>query len=200
MRDVVLGTTPSFSQCMYRRAALEQIGGFRPEAGVAADHDLNIRLLARGGVGFCYGEIVMSYRLHPAQQTRAATKLYTKHMEVIAAHLGPSGAFRDDELLRASRRHWNRYFGRFMLSEAVKELRSLQFRRASVAIYGFYQSLPHSVPATIAFVVRRALGRFPKRHDRFQSSSAERTSTDAPTPIRAGRPYAIRPRANQQGP
>ena len=34
-RDVALGTTPSISQCMYRRQALQRIGGFRTHVGFA---------------------------------------------------------------------------------------------------------------------------------------------------------------------
>ena len=34
-RDVALGTTPSISQCMYRREALQRIGGFRTHVGFA---------------------------------------------------------------------------------------------------------------------------------------------------------------------
>jgi glycosyltransferase involved in cell wall biosynthesis len=126
-RDVVLGTTPSFSQCMYRRSALERIGGFHPQAGSSADHDLNIRLLAEG-TGLCHGEFVMSYRLHSGQQTKSPSRLYWSHMAVLDRHLGAGGVTEDSTLLEGARRHWKGYYGQYMLSEAGGMLLARRFR------------------------------------------------------------------------
>lgn len=105
-RDVALGLTPSFSQCMYRRSALERIGGFRPSATVAADHDLNLRLLGYEQRGFVHGKTVMKYRLHEGQQTKSPARLYRAHMDALDKLLGPNGALADDALHQQALRHW----------------------------------------------------------------------------------------------
>lgn len=121
-RDVALGTTPSFSQCMYRVSALNQIRGFRDKVGSAADHDLNIRLLGREERGSCHGETVMSYRVHTGQQSYSPARLYQAQMAVIEEHLGPGGVMDDPTLLRAVRRHWARYFGQFLPLEFMRSV------------------------------------------------------------------------------
>lgn len=155
--DVARGFTPSFSQCMYRRAALERIGGFRPEAGAGADHDLNLRLLADRPAGYCHGEIVMSYRLHQGQQTRSPSRLYRKHIAILREHLGPAGDLRDPDLLRQVERHWRIYYGQFMPSEVVRMLRAGKWGRAWHALATFLGCLPHSAIGAARFL-RKKLG------------------------------------------
>jgi hypothetical protein len=53
---------------MYRREALETVGGFDPRAGGSADYDLNIRIARRWPVR-CHGKLVLDYREHPDSQS-----------------------------------------------------------------------------------------------------------------------------------
>lgn len=157
-RDVALGTTPSFSQCLYRRAALERIGGFRPEAGMAADHDLNIRLLGKAGQGFIHGGLVMKYRLHEGQQTKSPAKLFGVHMQALEGLLGPGGELEDYALLREAKAYWQRYYGKFLPSETARMLRQAEFGRAWKAGSLFASFAHRSLPSAIGFWAAR-LGR-----------------------------------------
>lgn len=155
VRDVVLGTTPSFSQCLYRRVDLERIGGFDATAGSCADHDLNLRLLGAKGTGICHGEMVMSYRQHLGQQTKSPTRLYLKHLEVLTRHLGPGGMLADRDLLRTAKRHWQTYYGQFMLPEVVRMLHKGQFAGALHALASFSSALPWSGLGFLHFLRRK---------------------------------------------
>ena len=157
-RDVVLGTTPSFSQCMYRQSALRDVGGFRDEAGSAADHDLNLRLLGYENRGFCHGLTVMSYRLHAGQQSYSPARLYEALMRVLEEHLGSGGALEDAGLLRAARRHWARYFGQFMPQEFVRAIRAGRRQDALRAARLYLRNSPETFVGTAQFVASRLAG------------------------------------------
>lgn len=153
--DVVLGTTPSFSQCMYRVSALNRIGGFRDSVGSAADHDLNIRLLGREARGFCHGETVMSYRVHTGQQSYSPARLYAAQMAVIEEHLGPGGIMDGPELLVAARQHWARYFGQFLPLEFVRAAFAGRSQDALRVARLYVRGAPQTVFGTADFVARR---------------------------------------------
>ena len=156
--DVATGFTPSFSQCLYRRAALERIGGFRPEAGPAADHDLHLRLLGGAEAGLCHGRTVMSYRLHGGQQTKSPSRLYRAQMAVIEEHLGPGGLLDDPALLARARRHWARYYGQFLPQEIVRATLGGELSRAWGAAGSYLSNAPHTMRGTASFWARRVRG------------------------------------------
>lgn len=149
--DVVMHTTPSFSQCMYRRSALDRIGGFRAEAKASADIDLNIRLLGWRDAGLCHGRTVMSYRLHPGQQTRSPSKLYRQHMTVLDDLLGVNGLLPDPDLLTRAHRYWARYYGQFIPMEMVRSALRRDWSRFSLSTRSFLGSLPHSALGAASF-------------------------------------------------
>lgn len=150
-RDVALGMTPSFSQCLYRRAALERIGGFRPSATVAADHDLNLRLLGREGRGFVHGEMVMKYRLHEGQQTKSPARLYRVHMDALAHLLGPGGELEDAALLEEALTYWQDYYGKFLPSEVARMVRLGKMDKAVSAAELFLRIGRRSVPSALRY-------------------------------------------------
>ena len=154
-RDVAMGFTPSFSQCLYRRAAIERIGGFRPAAGPAADHDLNLRLLGTREAGLCHGEPVMSYRLHGGQQTKSPSRLYAAQMAILEEHLGPGGAMEDAELLGRARRHWAAYYGQFLPQEIVRAAMRGEASRAWRAAASYVGNAPGTMYGTARFWRRR---------------------------------------------
>ncbi|MBN9669868.1 glycosyltransferase family 2 protein [Roseibium aggregatum] len=143
-RDVAMGFTPSFSQCMYRRSALQSIGGFQPEAGMGADHDLNLRLLGTAANGHCHGKVVMSYRQHQNQQTRSPAKLYNKHIAILREHLGPTGLMKDPEFLRQVERRWKTYYGQFIPSEVARMMLQRNLARMYFAFKTFLTMQPYA--------------------------------------------------------
>ena len=157
--DVVRHTTPSFSQCLYRRSALERVGGLRAEAGSAADIDLNMRLLGCEMGGLAHGRMVMSYRHHPGQQTRSPARLYAQTMRVFEHLLGPGGELENAALLAFARRYWSRYYGQFIPGEIVRALRAGDCGRAIEVLSTFAGGFPHSLAGAGSFAVRKLAGR-----------------------------------------
>lgn len=153
--DVAMNTTPSFSQCMYRKSALDRIGGFRPEALNCADHDLNIRLLGDRVTGFCHGEMVMSYRRHQKQQTRSPSKLYTNHVKVLNRHFGPRGFLEDANYLARILKRWKIYYGQAMPGELVRLLGQLEIAEFVRCFGVFLRTQPYSGLGTLRYASRR---------------------------------------------
>ncbi|WP_281927482.1 glycosyltransferase family 2 protein [Roseibium album] len=149
--DVANGFTPSFSQCMYRRDALSAIGGFRPEAGMGADHDLNLRLLGSSRLGHCHGKVVMSYRQHQNQQTRSPAKLYNKHISILREHLGPTGFMAEPEFLSKVEKRWKTYYGQFIPSEVARMMLQRKFGRMSYALQTFVRMQPYASVGAIKY-------------------------------------------------
>ena len=56
---------------MYRRAVLDTVGMFDPEAGGSADYELNIRIARRFPIG-CHHEVILEYRQHAANMSADA--------------------------------------------------------------------------------------------------------------------------------
>jgi glycosyltransferase involved in cell wall biosynthesis len=54
---------------LYRRAALDGVGGFDPAAGGSADFDVNIRIARRQAIA-CHHHVILEYRQHEANMTR----------------------------------------------------------------------------------------------------------------------------------
>ena len=158
-RDVALGMTPSFSQCLYRRTALERIGGFRPSATVAADHDLNLRLLGREGRGFVHGELVMKYRLHEGQQTKSPARLYRVHMDALRHLLGTGGELEDAALLEQALAYWQDYYGKFLPSEMARMLLLGKMDKAASAAGLFVRIGRRSVPSALRYWTGRVRAR-----------------------------------------
>lgn len=156
--DVVMHTTPSFSQCMYRRASLDRIGGFRAEAKASADIDLNLRLLGWRQAGLCHGKVVMSYRYHPGQQTRSPSKLFRQHMIVLDDILGPQGLLPNAALLRTAHRYWGRYYGRFIPMEILRAASGRDWSKLRLAAGAFSQALPYSAFGTAAYLAEKLMG------------------------------------------
>ena len=159
-RDVAIDVTPSFSACMYRKSALDRIGGFRREARSSADIDLNLRLLGWQPSGYCHGAMVMSYRLHAGQQTKSPSKLYRQHMQVLGELLGPDGLLPDPELLRAADKHWRTYFGQFIPSEIARAGFRRDWKTMGNSAQTFLHCMPYSALGAKRFVMKKLRSRF----------------------------------------
>jgi glycosyltransferase involved in cell wall biosynthesis len=70
---------------MYRRAAVEAVGGFDRRAGGSADFDLNIRI-ARTWPVRCHGRTILEYREHPASQSQDVAYMLRSAMSVRLRH------------------------------------------------------------------------------------------------------------------
>src|SRR5262249_14937250 len=70
---------------LYRRAAIESVGGFRPKAGGSADLDLNLRI-ARLWPVHCHGEVILEYRDHNVSQSANAAEMLSSTIRVRRQH------------------------------------------------------------------------------------------------------------------
>ena len=158
--DVALGTTPSPSQCMYRTEAARAVGGFEERLRRAEDPDLNMRLLREpGATGYCHGEMVMDYRLHPGQATKRPTQLFRDHIAVLERIYGPESPHPDPRLMGRARRHWARYYGQFIPQEVLRGLMRGRLSDAAGALAIYARHAPHTLAGTTGYARRRLLDR-----------------------------------------
>lgn len=154
-RDIVLHTTPTFSQCMYRRTALDRIGGFRISVRRGADIDLNLRLLGWNAAGSCHGRMVVSYRLHPNQMTKSPTSLFKGHIDVLRNALGAGSVLENPRLLNEGIQYWAQYYGQFIPMEIARSLRHGNISHAADAVATFVRALPHSIIGALSHARRK---------------------------------------------
>lgn len=67
--ESLLFAIPAINARVFRRDVLMSAGGFRPEAGIAADRELLVRLLRAGVRGVCLDEVLYRYRSHAGSTT-----------------------------------------------------------------------------------------------------------------------------------
>ncbi|WP_371039444.1 glycosyltransferase family 2 protein [Rhodosalinus sp. FB01] len=146
--------TPSPSQCMYRRRALDLVGGFDVSLEHCEDIDLNIKMSKIGRI-VCHGESVARYRLHPEQATKRPSKVCKAHLFVLERHFGRFATSPDLKTLKSCERKWQRYYGQFIPSEIFRYVAGRRFRDASSAFSVFFSCLPQSFFGAVAFVKRR---------------------------------------------
>ena len=154
-RDIAMGLTPTFSQCLYRADALREIGGFDPGARAAADHDLNIRLLRHGRHGHVHGALVAAYRLHDAQQTRRPARLSRMHEAVLRRLLSADGPCADPALLHRAPAHWRGYYAPFIATSAAKAVMAGDARGAARAAAAWMSCGRRAVGPTLRFAWAR---------------------------------------------
>lgn len=145
---VALQVTPAPSQCMYRRAAFDAVGGYDPSLRLCEDSDINIRITAAGSI-LCHGSMVLDYRMHAGQSTKRPSRICRAHLRVIRSHLGPHGAFADATALNRCMAKWKRYYGRTIPAEIVRTALRRDFTGAWAAIQTFTACLPHSAVGAI---------------------------------------------------
>lgn len=110
LADLAMYVTPCPSQCLYRRTALEAVGGFNETLRPGDEIDLNMRLLDVGQVRSHPG-FVMEYRSHPNQGTKNVYRNSSEHLRALALNIGPQGKHPDPVLYRRARRKWQARYG-----------------------------------------------------------------------------------------
>jgi len=72
----------SGSSVVYRRSAVETVGGFNESLDAADDYELYLKLAYRYPV-YCHDEVVTEYRRHGSNTTRNAAVVLTSQLEVL---------------------------------------------------------------------------------------------------------------------
>ncbi|TCM78957.1 glycosyltransferase family 2 protein [Rhodovulum steppense] len=131
--ELAMRVTPSQSQCLYRKSALEAIGGYDEAIRYSQDIEANLRLIQVGGI-HSHDRVVMDYRRHQAQSTRKSGRIFPPwHIIVLEKHFGPAGLTPDPDLLRKAKARWYSKYGYRQHRVALGALRRGRFSEAIVA-------------------------------------------------------------------
>jgi glycosyltransferase involved in cell wall biosynthesis len=111
--DVILGVAPGPSQCMFRRSAIEQIGGFDTNLKLMEDWALYLELAKLGTIS-SIGRVVSDYRRHTNQASRAPSKMLKNVLSILKSQEDEYPLLNKDHALRfrLAREHWKVHFGK----------------------------------------------------------------------------------------
>jgi glycosyltransferase involved in cell wall biosynthesis len=118
--------TPAMA--MFRRAAVESVGGFAPGFDAAADYDLYLRL-SRSGPIHDHGRLVAAYRQHGRNMSGDATRMLIETEAVMQVNR-PQG---NERLLQAwhdGRMQWREFYGTRLVEEIRAHVHAEEWRLA----------------------------------------------------------------------
>ncbi len=109
---------------MFRRAAVEAVGGFRGWLWPTDDYDLYLRVSREAPI-HCHNQTVVEYRMH---QTNATSSSPARMLRAVLRVLDDQRSFVRgrptlERALESGRRHWGHVFGPGIAFEAVEQLR-----------------------------------------------------------------------------
>ena len=141
---------------MYRRAAVDGVGGFDPRAGGSADFDLNVRI-AREWPIHCHGLTVLDYREHEVSQSRDPAYMLRSAVAVRRRHRRfTHGAHEERAALEAGIGVVQSDYGERLLDRMAERARAGDWRAA-------LRCLPALVRYYPAGLGRRIVRRLPRR-------------------------------------
>lgn len=118
------------AMAMFRRAALEEIGGFNPEQEAAADYDLYLRV-ARSWPTFDHASVVAYYRQHASNMSADAGRMLRETLKVherqrvhVTGDPARLSAFKD------GRCRWQEFYGTRLVEEIRRHVGSREWRKA----------------------------------------------------------------------
>jgi glycosyltransferase involved in cell wall biosynthesis len=132
LQDLAMRVIPIPSQSMYKKAAVDRIGGYNERFRNSQDVDLNLRL-ARIGQIFSHGMKVVDYRRHAAQATSNRAQSCNAHAQVLESNFGKAAASPDPILLKKAKARLYSRFGRGQIRAALDALRRGHFADAGSA-------------------------------------------------------------------
>ena len=148
---------------MFRRDALERIGGFNPNVNAAADYEIYLHI-ARHRPVHDHGQIVAHYRKHEANMSGNATRMLRETLAVLASE---RPFLEGDEASLAAYeegwRNWQEYYGTELVTEIRAAVRDGRWLEAlgKAAVLGYYhpRGLWHHARRKSALVIGRSTGR-----------------------------------------
>lgn len=145
---------------MFRRRAVERVGGFRQEHFPTEDHDFYLRV-AREFPIHCHNQVVAEYRLHEDNACRIspARTLASVLRTVEAQRPWVRGNPELEGALERGRRHWEGIFGPHLSFEIMGSLKRGRFRQALRALRATLRHYPRGLLEYPAHRVKRLLGR-----------------------------------------
>src|SRR5688572_8042387 len=118
------------AMAMFRRRALDAVGGFDPKEHAAADYDLYLRM-ARRWAAFDHAAVVAYYRQHDANMSADASRMLRETLKV---HGRERSYVRGDPVrlsaFEEGRRRWQEFYGTRLVEEIRRHVRARQWRKA----------------------------------------------------------------------
>lgn len=130
--DLAIRVIPVPSQSMYRKSAIDKIGGYNERFRQSQDVDLNLRL-ARIGQIYSHGMKVVDYRQHPTQVTRNRARTCKAHADVLESNFGVASASPDSTLLKEAKAILYSRFGYGQVRAALGALKRGRILEAGAA-------------------------------------------------------------------
>jgi glycosyltransferase involved in cell wall biosynthesis len=130
----------SGSSVLFRRSALEEVGGFDANLALGDDYDLYLRLARRFPIR-CHGRVVTEYRRHAASLTKDPLATMRGELGALrgqrrSAHRGREASARRSGIRRARRTHGDALSGR--LPEQIQAGRWREAARTAAALLFLY--------------------------------------------------------------
>jgi cellulose synthase/poly-beta-1,6-N-acetylglucosamine synthase-like glycosyltransferase len=119
----------SGSSIVYRRSALEAVGGFDESLAAADDYDLYLRLARRFPV-YCHEEVVTEYRRHGTNTTRDPGVVLDSQLEVLGRQRRETRDRRERAARRRGIEKTRREHGAALAERIAEDWRRRQRRRA----------------------------------------------------------------------
>ena len=118
---------------VYRRAVLEETGGFDPRLSSLEDYDMYLRVTRTHPVA-CHDQVVAQYRRHPAAMSRDTLNMLRMALFVLheqRSYLAEQpGAF---EAYQAGLAFWKRHYGQQLIRDVPGHLAAGRLRQAGSA-------------------------------------------------------------------
>ena len=171
---------------MFRREALERIGGFNCAVNAAADYEMYLHI-ARHRPVHDHGRVVAHYRKHDTNMSGNAGRMLRETLAVMASQRPFLEA--DEASLAAYRegwRNWQEFYGTHLVTEIRRAARSGRWLEAvgKAGLLGYYH------PRGLWHHAKRKSQMMLGRHDTPPGGPAVATADGSPAPAR--RPSASR--------
>lgn len=131
------------STVLFRRTALEQVGGFGTEFEVVEDFDLYLRIAREFPIS-CHNQIVAKYRCHGGnisgnvfKMLDQSMRLFDQHKSWVDAHPTYLKAWRE------GKRSWRDFWTVAMISVLIQQIKRRRWDHAKVTLRYFVKYPPH---------------------------------------------------------
>ncbi len=141
---------------MFRRLAVEAVGGFRDGTFPTEDYDLYLRISREAPIR-CHNQVVAEYRAHGGNATsggsvrtlRSVLRVLEDQRDFVR------GRSELEQALERGRRHWGRVFGPRIAFEAVEQLRRGRLTRSLDALALSLRWHPRGLLDVVRHLARR---------------------------------------------
>lgn len=156
--EIFTGSNPVPSQSMVRRSALDISGMFKPGLAFMEDQELWLRLHISGGILYCHGHRVASYRKHSLQTTMSTAQNYKIRRSITPHFRNITNGFISNDEWRSIDKYVKRNVGEYVPFEIFRQIKSIRIRDAVNSLGIYIRTIPHSLVGSSDMTWRRIIG------------------------------------------